>query len=255
MGTFLRCSVDELLGAYGQLDLAPGAEESVVRAAFKAKSKRHHPDSGGTHEAFLALEAALHVITQAAFPDAPAIAGAQQAEATASPTSATPSGAASSSVNMQPTGGTRPQARTVDRPGPRHSAHVRAAPKGGPFRTWSIGREWEVALEADVDTTYAWVLDVVNRAASNRSSLMRAMTGGLSAQLESRGPNHTWVRFKIREGIDAGWLDVDLAPLRDGTLVRWTLWSPWAEGQSKFNVRATHARLSEAMLRTDDVIR
>ena len=88
----------------------------------------------------------------------------------------------------------------------------------------------------------------MNRAASCGSSIRRVAVGGLGVQIQSQDPNRTWVRFKLREGIDAGWLDVDLnEACLEATLTRWTLWMPWAEAQARVNVNKTQARISVAM--------
>ncbi len=55
-------------GAYDLLEVAPGADESVVRAAFKARAKQVHPDLGGNRRDFQAVEAAFAMIEAAGFP-------------------------------------------------------------------------------------------------------------------------------------------------------------------------------------------
>lgn len=221
-----------LLSAYRLLDLAPGAEESVVRAAYKAKSKRYHPDVGGSEAAFKELELALSMIEEAGYPTEREIGDAQR------------------TFNVGPSDSSRQgaQIHTVNPPGPRFPATQRSgAPKSGLFRTWTPGEQWTLSVAVDVDTAFRWVLQVMDRAASAESPLRRAATGGLGVQIDGQDPNHTWIRFRLREGIDAGWLDVDLEPFPQETLTRWTLWKPAAEAGSKVTTRKIQARISDAL--------
>lgn len=60
----------ELGEAYEVLGLLPGADETLVRAAYRARAKRDHPDYGGTQQAFIRSEQAFRCIERAGFPSA-----------------------------------------------------------------------------------------------------------------------------------------------------------------------------------------
>lgn len=60
----------ELDEAYEVLGLLPGADETLVRAAYRARAKRDHPDFGGSQQAFIRSEQAFRCIERARFPAA-----------------------------------------------------------------------------------------------------------------------------------------------------------------------------------------
>lgn len=65
----------ELHEAYKVLGLLPGADETLVRAAYRARAKRDHPDFGGSQEAFIRSEQAFRCIESAGFPSGGQAAG------------------------------------------------------------------------------------------------------------------------------------------------------------------------------------
>lgn len=60
----------ELGEAYEVLGLLPGADETLVRAAYRAQAKRDHLDYGGSQQAFIGSEQAFRCIERAGFPAA-----------------------------------------------------------------------------------------------------------------------------------------------------------------------------------------
>lgn len=59
----LRCAA--MADLYDILQVSPRADADVVRAAFRALARKHHPDFGGDSRAMIALSEAWHVLGDA----------------------------------------------------------------------------------------------------------------------------------------------------------------------------------------------
>jgi hypothetical protein len=67
----MAVSVDTMTADYELLGLSPGASVDQVKSAFRTLSRRHHPDAGGTHERFIALQGAYERILSGEYADEP----------------------------------------------------------------------------------------------------------------------------------------------------------------------------------------
>ncbi len=165
---------------YGVLQVVPSAEPEVVRAAFRALARKHHPDAGGDGRVMATLNAAWHILGQ---PELRYAYDLERARARA----------AAHRHDGQPTPGAQGPARPT-------SAHQ--APPGtgtvldfGRYAGWSIGSlatsdpdylEW--LTRTSIGRSFKREVDAALAARARAAELLRPQVDARSP----RGASHGW---------------------------------------------------------------